>query len=49
VQFRRHQACNDHGCQKNTALAIARELEIYKDGNFAITGADLEKLSDEEC
>jgi len=36
------------GDHKNTALAIARELEIYKDGNFAITGADLEKLSDEE-
>ena len=32
----------------NTALAIARELKIFRDGNVAITGAELEKLSDEE-
>ncbi|NLA48631.1 MAG: cation-translocating P-type ATPase, partial [Bacteroidales bacterium] len=32
----------------NTALAIARELEIFRDDSFAITGAELEKLSDEE-
>ena len=36
------------GDHKNTALAIARELKIYKEGNLSITGAELEKLSDEE-
>jgi Ca2+-transporting ATPase len=36
------------GDHVNTALAIARELNIFRDGNVAITGAELEKLSDEE-
>lgn len=36
------------GDHKNTALAIAREIGIYKDGNIAITGAELEKISDED-
>lgn len=36
------------GDHKNTALAIAREIGIYKDGDGAITGAELEKLNDEE-
>ena len=36
------------GDHKTTALAIAREIGIYKDGDFAITGSELEKLSDEE-
>ena len=36
------------GDHKNTALAIAREIGIYKDGDLAITGAELEKLGEEE-
>lgn len=36
------------GDHKSTAMAIAREIGIYKDGDIAITGAELEKLSDEE-
>ena len=32
----------------STALAIAREIGIYKDGYNAITGAELEKLSEDE-
>ncbi|OFY67638.1 MAG: calcium-translocating P-type ATPase, PMCA-type [Bacteroidetes bacterium RBG_13_43_22] len=36
------------GDHKGTALAIAREIGIYRDGDLAITGAELEKLSDEE-
>ncbi len=36
------------GDHKTTALAIAREIGIYKDGDTAITGSELEKLSDEE-
>jgi Ca2+-transporting ATPase len=36
------------GDHKTTALAIAREIGIYKEGDFAITGSELEKLSDEE-
>ena len=36
------------GDHKNTALAIAREIGIYKEGNVAITGAELERISDEE-
>jgi len=36
------------GDHKSTALAIAKEIGIYREGDIAITGADLEKLSDEE-
>lgn len=36
------------GDHKSTAMAIAREIGIYKEGDLAITGAELEKLSDEE-
>jgi Ca2+-transporting ATPase len=36
------------GDHKITAMAIAREIGIYSDGDLAITGADLEKLSQEE-
>jgi Ca2+-transporting ATPase len=36
------------GDHKSTALAIAREIGIYKEGDNAITGAELEKLSNEE-
>lgn len=36
------------GDHKSTALAIAREIGIYREGDVAITGAELEKLSEEE-
>lgn len=36
------------GDHKSTAMAIAREIGIFKEGDTAITGAELEKLSDEE-
>jgi Ca2+-transporting ATPase len=36
------------GDHKATALAIAREIGIYKDGDLAITGAELEKISEAE-
>ena len=36
------------GDHKSTALAIAREIGIYQEGDVAITGAELEKLTDEE-
>ncbi len=36
------------GDHKSTALAIAREIGIYVEGDTAITGAELEKLGDEE-
>lgn len=36
------------GDHKSTALAIAREIGIYREGDVSITGAELEKLSDEE-
>ncbi len=36
------------GDHKSTALAIAREIGIFRDGDIAITGADLEKLPQEE-
>lgn len=36
------------GDHKNTALAIAREIGIYKEGDIAITGSELEKLTHED-
>lgn len=36
------------GDHKSTALAIAREIGIYREGDVAITGTELEKLSDDE-
>jgi len=36
------------GDHKNTALAIAREIGIYKEEDVAITGAELEKISEED-
>jgi Ca2+-transporting ATPase len=36
------------GDHKSTALAIASEIGIYREGDLAITGAELEKLSEEE-
>ncbi|HLN20348.1 MAG TPA: calcium-translocating P-type ATPase, PMCA-type [Bacteroidales bacterium] len=35
------------GDHKNTALAIAREIGIYREGDLVITGSELEKISDE--
>jgi Ca2+-transporting ATPase len=50
------QECQEAGIQpvmitgdhKNTAVAIARELQIYQDGNLALSGIELDELSDEE-
>jgi Ca2+-transporting ATPase len=36
------------GDHKNTAVAIAREIGIYKKGDIAITGAELEKISEDD-
>jgi Ca2+-transporting ATPase len=36
------------GDHKSTAMAIAREIGIFQDGDMAITGTELEKLTDEE-
>lgn len=36
------------GDHKNTAIAIAREIGIYDDDDVAISGTELEELSDEE-
>ncbi len=36
------------GDHKNTAMAIASEIGIYREGDLAITGSDLEKLSEKE-
>lgn len=36
------------GDHKNTAMAIAREIGIYREGDLAITGSELEKLPEEE-
>lgn len=35
------------GDHKATAMAIAREIGIYREGDLAITGTELEKMSDE--
>ena len=36
------------GDHKSTAMAIARKVGIFRDGDLVITGAELEKLSEEE-
>jgi len=36
------------GDHKSTAMAIAREIGIFREGDTSITGAELEKLSEEE-
>ena len=36
------------GDHKITAMAIAREIGIYNEGDIAITGSELEKISDED-
>jgi Ca2+-transporting ATPase len=36
------------GDHRDTAVAIARELELYRDGDLALTGAELDKISDQE-
>ncbi len=36
------------GDHKLTAVAIAKELDIFRDGDLAITGADLDAMSQEE-
>lgn len=36
------------GDHKITAMAIAREIGIFRDGDIALTGSELEKISNEE-
>ncbi|MBY9009983.1 MAG: cation-translocating P-type ATPase [Candidatus Lokiarchaeota archaeon] len=36
------------GDHKSTALAIAKEIGIYHEGDLVLTGEDLEKISDEQ-
>jgi len=36
------------GDHKATAMAIAREIGIFREGDLAITGSELEKISDDE-
>lgn len=36
------------GDHKLTAVTIAREMEIYKEGDVVLTGVELEKMSDKE-
>lgn len=36
------------GDNLNTAIAIAKDIGIYKDGNLAITGLEVDDLTDEE-
>ncbi|NLE35863.1 MAG: calcium-translocating P-type ATPase, PMCA-type [Bacteroidales bacterium] len=36
------------GDHKSTAMAIAREIGIYREGDVAVTGSDLENINDEE-
>jgi len=36
------------GDHKLTAIAVAREVGIYRDGDMVLTGKELEKMSDEE-
>jgi len=45
IHIRQVMITGDH---KLTALAVARELGIYKDGDLALTGEELEKMTDED-
>lgn len=36
------------GDHKQTAVAIARDLEIFKDGDLALSGTELDQLTDQE-
>ena len=36
------------GDHKLTAMAIAKELDIYREGDLALTGEELEKMTDEQ-
>ncbi len=36
------------GDHKLTALAVAKELDIYREGDMVLTGGELEKMSDQE-
>ena len=36
------------GDHKNTAVAIAKELGFFKEGSLALTGEELDRLSDEQ-
>ncbi|MEM2130031.1 MAG: cation-translocating P-type ATPase [Candidatus Bathyarchaeia archaeon] len=45
VQIKPIMITGDH---KLTAMAIAKEIGIYREGDFILTGEDLEKMSDEE-
>jgi len=36
------------GDHKSTAMAIAREIGIYRDGDLALTGEELQKIDEEE-
>ncbi|MDD5084600.1 MAG: cation-translocating P-type ATPase [Candidatus Omnitrophica bacterium] len=36
------------GDHKNTAVAVAKELGFFKEGSLALTGEELDKLSDED-
>jgi Ca2+-transporting ATPase len=35
------------GDHKDTAVAIARELDLFRDGDIALTGSELDQISDE--
>jgi len=51
-----HQDCRDvkikpvmiTGDHKLTAVAVAREIGIYREGDIALTGDDLDKMSEED-
>lgn len=48
MQTGRHPPCHDYGDHVLTAEAIGRELGIYQKGDCAVTGAELDKMSDKE-
>ena len=45
---RRASAGDDHRRPSGTAVAIARELGIVQSANQAVTGAELDQLSDQQ-